>query len=266
MTRRAGPAAAGALLMLVGCGGQDELKQRFDPFSAVRGENLKLRDRPGRAAPRWEPIARLTGSGAATRSVAIARGAIQWRARWRCESGTLRISTAPGGPRLRERCPGSGQRISVTTGPVRVSVRASGPWRVLIEQQVDTALHEPPLTAMRSPAARLLASGAFSRVERPGRGTASLYRLPSGRLALRLQRFRTAASTGLFVWLSRSRRPRTTKQAFTSPHTEIGELKSTLGEQNYVLPRRIRARDVRSIVIWCEPVRIAYAAAALAPR
>ena len=145
----------------------------------------------------------------------------------------------------------------------RVRVRATGPWRVDIQQQVTTALAEPPLPAMGRPGARVLARGRFYGVERRGRGTATLHELQDGRLALRFEGFRTSNNTDLFVWVSPASRPRTTRAAFRSPHATIAALRSTLGDQNYVLPRRLSARDVRSIVIWCEPVRIAYAAAVL---
>jgi hypothetical protein len=46
---------------------------------------------------------------------------------------------------------------------------------------------------------------------------------------------------------------------------QIASLKSTLGSQNYVLPASVDEGSIRSIVIWCEPVRIAYAAATLRP-
>jgi glutathione S-transferase len=66
------------------------------------------------------------------------------------------------------------------------------------------------------------------------------------------------------VWISSSPRPRTTRQALRSAHRQFASLKSTLGDQNYLLPANVTAADVRSIVIWCEPVQIAYTAASLA--
>ncbi len=48
-----------------------------------------------------------------------------------------------------------------------------------------------------------------------------------------------------------------------APHREFALLKSTLGDQNYLLPRNVDIENVRSIVIWCEPVSIVYTAASL---
>ena len=151
----------------------------------------------------------------------------------------------------------------MSNGRRELRVQATGAWRVEVEQEVDTALREPPLAAMRSPAAEVLARGDFYKVERESRGRAILYRLANGRLALRMEGFKTEANIDLFVWLSEARRPRTTRAAFEARHVEFAALKSTLGDQNYLLPRTARASRIRSIVIWCEPVRIVYAAATL---
>jgi hypothetical protein len=116
---------------------------------------------------------------------------------------------------------------------------------------------------MKAADAEVLSSGRFYPIERRGTGDVDLYRLASGRLAIRLEDFETSANTDLFVWLSEVERPRTTKQVVRSPHVELGLLKSTQGNQNYLLPEGLDSESVRSIVIWCEPIRIVYTAAAL---
>jgi hypothetical protein len=255
---------------LAGCGEQSDDKAAApakDPFRAVpEGTVVAPADK---AAPRWEPVTSFSGSGSATRPVTIAEGAIQWRARWRCEPGrfALVMSPAPrsGSARADGDCPGRGEHSWVADGRRELRVEASGRWRVNVEQEVDTALHEAPLAAMRAPGAKVVARGDFYKVERKGRGQAMLYRLANGRLALRMEGFATEANTDLFVWLSEARRPRTTRAAFAARHVEFAGLKSTLGDQNYLLPRSADASRIRSIVIWCEPVRIAYTAATLSP-
>jgi hypothetical protein len=259
-------------MALASCGGGGEKPApEVDPFSAVRQEPSA--GPAQRAAPRFEEVATFAGSGPARRPFVVARGAIQWRARYRCTSGRLALAVVPsagGGapegtrtPLAQSECPRAGTASAIRTGPMTLDVEAAGPWRVTIEQQVETPLEEPPLPGMASPDARVLAWGRFYAIERGGRGTASLYRLPGGRLALRLERFGTSANGGLFVWLSRAERPTTTKRAFTAPHSTLAALKSTLGDQNYLLPRGTDPEDVRSVVIWCAPVRIAYTAATL---
>jgi hypothetical protein len=250
------------------CGSSDDgdgkRATRVDPFSVVPTQPSDSAAARRKAAPRWERLTRLSGSGPATRSFTVARGAIQWRVRYRCASGALRLSV--GARKLASAaCPHRGTHSDVGTGRIALGVDTPGAWSAVVEQQVDTALHEPALAAMRAPGARVIARGRFYEIERFGRGEARLYRLPSGRLALRLDPFVTSANVDLHLWLSRAARPRTTVQADRAPHRDIALLKSTLGEQNYLLPTTMTPADMRSVVIWCEPVQIAYAAAPLRP-
>jgi hypothetical protein len=247
---------------MAACG--EEEKKAQDPFAKVDPQITKVKDR---AAPRWEPIAVMRGTGPEERAIEVSKRAIQWRARWRCRQGELSMSVTPKPRSAPERpggrCPGKGAAEWIQSGAQRLKVKATGRWRVIVEQQVDTPLKEPPLRAMKSRRAEVLARGTFYPIERRGKGRAALYRLPNGRLALRFEDFNTSSNTDLFVWLSKAARPKTTTAAVRSPHDEVAVLKSTLGSQNYVLPRSVNEDDVNSIVIWCEPVRIAYTAARL---
>lgn len=263
MSRATGLVAAALLASVAGCG-SDGKGKRADPFSKVDPQITRVKDR---AAPRWEPIATLSGKRPEERAIDVSERAIQWRARWRCKAGALAMSVTPKPRSAPERpggrCPGKGVAEWIQSGKQRLKVNATGRWRVVVEQQVDTPLNEPPLRAMRSKRAEVLARGAFYPIERRGKGRVALYRLPGKRLALRFADFSTSSNTDLFVWLSKAKRPKTTKAALTAPHNQVAALKSTLGSQNYVLPRSVREADIRSIVIWCEPVRIAYTAARL---
>lgn len=257
-----------ALVLVVGaCGSSGGRKpSSADPFSVVPKQQADSTIARRHAAPRYEHVVTLTGSGAATKPFTIARGAIQWRVRWTCERGALKLSATTGGRRRTlgaASCPHRGESSGFRTGNLTLGVATPGRWRAVVEQQVDTALREPPLAAMRARAARVLARGRFYDIERFGRGSAVLYRLAGGRLALRLKDFVTSANTDLHVWLSRARRPRTTVDADRAGHTDLALLKSTLGDENYLLPSGTSPAAIRSIVIWCEPVQIAYTAATL---
>jgi hypothetical protein len=162
---------------------------------------------------------------------------------------------------VRKRCRKRGEESFIATGKIQLTVDAATRWEADVEQQVDTPLNEPPLPAMKG--AEVAASGRFYSIERKSRGEAKLYRLTGGRLALRFENFKTSSNSDLFVWLSEAERPRTTKEVLRAPHREIALLKSTLGNQNYLLPPGVEESAVRSIVIWCEPVLIAYGAASL---
>jgi hypothetical protein len=257
------------LLALAGCGGSDaeDARTSADPFKEVSREPSLTRT-ARRAAPRWERVGRFTGVAPTVVPVKIAPRAIQWRARWRCSKGDLALAVEPKPRSAAEkpggRCPGSGETTWVQTGAQQLRVTAGGRWSVVVEQQVDTPLREPPLAAMSAPGARLLKSGRFYPVERQGRGSAHLYRLANGRAALRLDGFRTSSNTDLFIWLSVAARPKTTKAAVAAKRIgRLVALRSTIGEQNYTLPRNVDPGRVRSIVIWCVPIQIVYTAAAL---
>jgi Electron transfer DM13 len=221
----------------------------------------------GTVAPRWERVTSLRGSGDASRTVHVSRTAVQWRVRWQCKRGDFALNVTPA-PEEGEaldtgRCPGRGTAPAVDTGTLRLRVRTAGAWRATVEQQVTEPIAEAPLPAMKAKAARVLASGRFYPIERRGRGKVDLYRLGGGRLALRFEDFYTSANTDLFVWASKARRPRTTRQALRSRHYEFAPLKATAGKQNYLVPKGLDPDSVRSVVIWCEPIRIAYTAATL---
>lgn len=248
-----------------GCGGDDKPAARKDPFTAIE-RDFEHTPASHRAAPHWVSLASLSGKTDAQPSVTVAAGAIQWRVRWTCRSGTFRVvvDPRPTGPSSSQGpCPGHRERDFIGKGLRRLSVTAAGSWRMEVEQQVDTPLHEPPLAAMQGPKARVLKRGSFYGLEREGSGEVTLRRLSSGRLALRLEHFKTSANAALFVWVSPARHPRTTRQAVTQPHSVVARLKATIGDENYLLPRRLNPETVRSIVIWCEPVRVAYTAASL---
>ncbi|MEW6153473.1 MAG: DM13 domain-containing protein [Actinomycetota bacterium] len=222
-----------------------------------------------KSAPRWETIVTLSGTGPqVTAPIEVLPDAIQWRARWKCTTGTLAVDTDPPprrpGPLVdSEACPGEGEGFSITTGTVRLNVVATGGWELIVDQQVETPLNEPPLPAMAS--ARVLSQGEFYNVEKQGKGTARIYQLADGTRALRIEDLEVNQNTDLFVWLDTHPNPKTSADAVSGDYWVLGNLKSTLGSQNYMIPADVPLDQVGSIVIWCAPVAIAYAAAALTP-
>lgn len=221
-----------------------------------------------RAAPRWEQVATMTGSGSMeTAPFAIATGALQWRLNWRCESGSLGMTTMPPPDKVEAMvdasCPGQGESFSIQTGELRLDVVADGPWDVTVEQQVETPIDEPPLPEMAG--AQVLAEAPFYEIDEPVEGTVTLYQLPDGNRALRFEGFETFLNTDLVVRLSEAPAPQNSAEAFEAPYVEIAALKSTMGPQNYLVPPELPTERIRSVVIWCPPVSNAYAAATLVP-
>ncbi len=257
-------------LALAGCGGgSGDGGDRAPATTApTAGETPTTAAAGARAAARWETVTTFNGSGPfQSPEFTILPGAIQWRVRYTCSTGTLRITSNPPprrpAPVVDAACPKEDAGYSIVTGNVRLAVEATGQWKAVVDQQVDTPLDEPLLAGMTPD--RAVSSGPFYKVEIQGEGTAKLYRLPDGRRILRFEGFRTGENTDLFVWLSEARRPTTSSEALNAPHVEIANLKSTIGTQNYEIPASVPTEKIRSVVIWCAPVAIAYAAAALSP-
>ena len=257
-----------ATTVLAGCGSSGDDVKSGAGTSQARSSTTSSTEPKERSAPRWETVTTIEGSGATrTDEFAILSDAIQWRARFECAAGHLKVTSVPpprrGAPLIDAACPGKGEGFSIVTGDVRMNVEATGTWKLVVDQQVDFPLREPPLEEMAS--ARVLGQGDFFHVEMEGQGTVRLYRLPDGRNALRFENFVVSNNTDLFLWLSEAPNPRTSAEAVASPRVILGNLKSTVGEQNYILPADLPPEKVKSIVIWCAPVSVAYIAAVLGP-
>ena len=266
--RRAAAAVLLALVPACGSGGDPRspagVATTLPPLAAGEDPNPAT---GVKAAARWETVTTLSGSGPTrTQPFAILAGAIQWRVRYSCTAGSLKVTTDPlprrPGPMLETTCPSEGEGFSIVTGSVSLDVEAGGPWKLVVDQQLDIPLNEPPLPAMAT--ARVVGQGGFYNIEKEGKGTARLYQLADGTRALRIESLYVNQNTDLFVWLDSAREPKTSKDAVSSEYWVLGNLKSTVGDQNYLIPADIPVDRVSSVVIWCQPVAIAYAAAALA--
>lgn len=217
----------------------------------------------------WQDVGRYTGAAGSTstRPFAISTGAIQWRMRWTCATGRFVVRAADGqAPLVEEPCNGSERTTEETTKVGRgVRVTASGPWQMQVQQQVDVPLDEPPLAAMRQAGTRRTATGSFYRVDQVGKGRLTFYRLADGRRALRLEDFYVTPNIDLEVRLSPLRHPRSTKQYLSAPSRLVKPLDVTAGSMNFAVPDGVDPKRFRSVVIWCENLRTAYAAATLRP-
>lgn len=225
---------------------------------------------PAKAAPRWEQVKVMTGNSPQDLGpVRIADSAFQWRIKWNCDAGAMKITSTP--PPVPSRpspvvveanCPGSGEGFGRQTGEVRINVQASGPWKATLEQQVDTPLDEPPLPDMAT--AKVLGKGDFYNVDKSGKGTVTLYQLTDGRRALRIEPgFEVLNDPDLVIWVSSLAGPKTAKAMADAPHTELAALRSTRGSQNYIVPDNLPFSDIRSVGLYCVPVPSVYIAATL---
>ncbi len=262
-------------LVLVACGDEEEAATPVPDVSVTFPSVLPtvpnlLGGGADKAAPRWEELKVYSGSGVTETPVfTIEPASIQWRVKWNCESGSLKILALaepdrPGTKPLADTtCPKQGEGFSIQTGDQRLAVEASGEWKVVVEQQVESPINEAPLAGMTD--ASVVLRGTFYSVEKPGKGTATVHRLLDGSLVLRFSDdFQVFNNTDLVIWLSEVPMPRTSAEASTNPYREIAPLKSTRGPQNYPIPADLPLEKIRSVVLWCVPVPTAYTAAALA--
>jgi hypothetical protein len=217
--------------------------------------------------PRWERVVELTGRARATRPLRIADRAIQWRMHFECEGGRLFVDIVSVADHeeasFRRKCPGAGTRYAIMTGRLVLSVEAEGRWGILVEQQVDTPLLEPPLPAIGTGTSDVVAEGRFYDVELEGSGKAYLHRLPGNRYVIRLEDFWVTPNVDLELWSSTLRRPQTSAEIVRAPHRPIAFLKATAGAHNYLLPRGMDVARMRSVAIWCQLTHQMYAAAPL---
>lgn len=258
------------MTLAVGCSGSGDADEAGRAADSPPAVPLFEADSPEaiRAAPRWENLASFSGTATLeTPPFSVTAGAIQWRVKWTCETGTVRAAALPSSdstdPLVDSACPATGEGFSIETGELRLAVEASGPWQATVEQQVDTPIDEPPLPEMAS--APVLAEGSFYAIDEPGSGTVRLYQLADGQRALRFEDFEVFLNTDLVVWLSEAPRPTTSAESVEAPYVEIAPLKSTLGPQNYLIPPEVPSEAIRSVVLWCPPIGSAYLGATLVP-
>lgn len=223
-----------------------------------------------RSQPWWQHVRTFTGNGSATtEAFDVDDRALQWRVGFRCQRGTLAIRPldAAGRPLRRALaetpCPKEGTGFSIQAGRFGLSVEADGPWEAEVSQQVDVPLVEPPSPDVSAGRAALVASGTFYDMDRHGRGTLGIHRFPDGSLEIRLEDFFVTQNSDLEIDLSDLPAPKTTAEFVRGDAQHIAFLKATVGSMNYRIPPEVDLDRARSVVIWCDPLKLAYTGAAL---
>lgn len=238
---------------------------RQSAFSRVAGSAATSTKTVLRSQPWWQQVGSYRGTGPSAADLfRIGDGAIQWRATWSCQTGRF-VVRAPGEPRpvIDELCAGRGHKELTKRFSAGLQVQAEGAWTLRVEQQVDVPLVERPLAAMSAAGTRTAATGRFYRIDQVGRGRVTIYRLASGRYALRLRNFYVTANVDLEIRLSRLRRPRSTRRYRSAPSTFVAPLDVTTGSMNFLVPAGVDPSRYGSVVIWCPTITSAYAAATL---
>jgi hypothetical protein len=218
-----------------------------------------------RSQPWWQGLTKLEGTGSTTATpFNVAEDAVQWRVKWTCATGRL-VVRVPNQvrPVVDAACPGSDSGYGVRKGAVPLQVTADGPWSMVVDQQVDVPLVEPPLPVMRAPGTRMVLTGSLYRMDQVGTGTVNIYRTGDGSHVLRLDQFFVTANIDLELRLSPLEAPRTTEQYMSSPSVWVAPLDVTAGSLNFTLPADVDPTRYRSLVVWCPIIDSAYAAATL---
>jgi hypothetical protein len=140
----------------------------------------------------------------------------------------------------------------------------------MTQQQVEDRMMEasrvqtPADEAMPSGAAGTVAArGTFAGADEfhKGEGTATVYRVGQD-LILRFEAFKVTNGPDLHVILAKHAAPRS-RADVTAGYLELGKLKGNIGNQNYSLPREVSLAEYRTVVIYCKPFHVVFAAAPL---
>jgi len=222
-----------------------------------------------KSQPYWVPVTTLTGTGNTTTArFAIGQEAIQWRVSYHCDAAPFAVVSVNGAGQESRRkladalsCPTDGQGFAADKGDQTLKVTTSGPWKITVEQQIDVPLVEPAPAALAS--AKLLGTAKLYNVDKVGEGTAKIYELPDGTRQVRLEDFFVTINSDLEIRLSELVAPHSTEEVEKAPFKVVAPLKATVGSMNYEVPRDIDVSRYKSVVIWCEITRNAYAAATI---
>jgi hypothetical protein len=118
-------------------------------------------------------------------------------------------------------------------------------------------------TQAQDQGSKVLAKGEFHKVEKAGKGTATVYKLADGKRVLRLTDFETDNGPDLHVRLIAADDAKDTASAAKAEFVELAKLKGNKGNQNYDLPENVDLSKYRVVSIWCNRFSVNFAAAQL---
>lgn len=119
----------------------------------------------------------------------------------------------------------------------------------------------PPTAAPTGPVA--LRSGQFHDVVHEGSGVATIYRLPDGKLVLRLENLDVLNGPDLYLYLSVLPDSTDSPPVLANKYLSLGRLKGNKGNQTYDLPADFDPQAFHSVTVWCQQFRVNFATAPL---
>ena len=219
-----------------------------------------------RSQPWWQDVTTLDGVGNASPApFTIASEAIQWRVTWSCDTGRLQVrgGAKAGKPILDAACPSGAAGYSDQTGPTALQVTADGRWHLVVAQQIDSPLVEPPLPGMTAPGASAVSSGTFYNIDKTATGKVTVFRQADGTYAVRLDDFFVSPTADLELRFSSLDAPHNSQAVQGASSDLVSVMDVTAGSLNYAVPAGLDPTKYRSVVIWCRPISSAYGAAIL---
>ena len=149
--------------------------------------------------------------------------------------------------------------------PAPVSTESSMP-EAEPTNAMATAMAEPDKTMeeeMPSVEMSVLSQGSFYNIAHIGSGQALVYQLADGSRILRLQDFEVENGPDLHVYLVPINPVPDSVGVEIAGSIDLGKLKGNIGDQNYEIPADLDLSQFQSVVIWCQPFRVPFTAAAL---
>ncbi len=110
----------------------------------------------------------------------------------------------------------------------------------------------------------VLATGTFVDGEHSTTGSASVLQLPDGSRYVRLEGFSTSDGPDVQVWVTDQQAGGDDWGKYDDGrYVELGTLKGTDGNQNYLVPADADLSGLTSVVIWCDRFNVAFGSAAV---
>lgn len=109
----------------------------------------------------------------------------------------------------------------------------------------------------------VIAMGEFHSNAHETKGSATIYRLPDGKLTLRLTDFHTSNGPEVQVYLVAAQDVNDNETVKSAGFVTLGALKGNIGDQNYVVPADIDLTKYRSVTIWCKRFSVNFGTAPL---
>jgi hypothetical protein len=108
-----------------------------------------------------------------------------------------------------------------------------------------------------------LASGKFHGVAHKTEGSATIYKLASGKRVLRLTDFETSNGPDVQVYLVAAPDASDNDTVTRAGFINVGALKGNKGNQNYDVPDNVDLNKYQAVTIWCRRFGVNFATAPL---